>query len=116
MRIDHLMLALASILFLNMGRANEPYRKKEFWLRHGFAKVDRKHTFSSRAEASPPWTAHSLKWPIAFQDDQHSLGNSMLEFQSYGDGPYYHGGLVLRVKKPSPVYATVCGSVESGHN
>ncbi|MGZ3689308.1 MAG: hypothetical protein ACXVBW_13470, partial [Bdellovibrionota bacterium] len=64
---------------------------------------------------TPSWSAHSLLWPIQFQDKAHSLGNAMAEFQSYGDGPYYHGGLDLRVAAAAAVHTPIAGRIEAGH-
>jgi hypothetical protein len=53
---------------------------------------------------------------VPFQDSQHSLGNSMAEFQQYGgELPYYHGGLDLRVAPAQAVHSAVAGRVEAGH-
>jgi hypothetical protein len=56
-----------------------------------------------------------LAWPVEFADAQHSIGNSMLEFQSYGQGPYFHGGCDLRVAARAPLKTPIDGRIEAGH-
>ena len=92
--------------------ADEPYQKASYWLSHGYRQVVYHRVLSKEV---PSWAAHSLEWPITFQDESHEIGNSMAEFQSYGDGPYYHGGLDLRVSIQALVHTPVAGRIEAGH-
>ncbi|MEQ1665431.1 MAG: hypothetical protein ABL927_08665 [Bdellovibrionales bacterium] len=55
-----------------------------------------------------------LIWPIQFQDESHSLGNNMSQFQNYGGSQsYFHGGCDLRTKQNAPIYAPISGKVEA---
>jgi hypothetical protein len=93
--------------------ADEPHRPAQYWRQRGYLAL---RPPSTRAvDPIPAWSAHSLPWPIQFQDSRHSLGNSMAEFQSYGSGPYYHGGCDLRVKARAEVRTPVGGRIEAGH-
>jgi hypothetical protein len=69
----------------------------------------------ARAAETPPWPAHSLEWPVHFEDAAHQIGNSMAEYQVDYDGPYYHGGCDLRVARAAEVRTPVAGRVEAGH-
>lgn len=103
-----LLVFLSSVSF-----ANEKIESSKYWLSHSFAEVQ---TLNIRGvQDAPAWQPHSLAWPVAFEDAQHSMGNSMAEFQSYGDGPYYHGGCDLRVKENEVVHTPVAGRIEAGH-
>jgi hypothetical protein len=59
-------------------------------------------------------SAHSLAWPVTFQDASHVIGNTMAQYQPY-DGAYWHGGADLRVKAGAAVRAPIAGRVEAGH-
>ena len=95
-------------------QANERIERADYWLSHGFTEVTH-FKMSATIQETPTWAAHSLKWPVEFQDAGHSIGNSMLEFQSYGDGPYFHGGCDLRVHSGAAVTTPVEGRIEAGH-
>ena len=58
--------------------------------------------------------AHSLAWPVEFQDPQHVIGNTMAQFQPY-NGSYWHGGADLRVSAGAAIRAPIAGRVEAGH-
>jgi hypothetical protein len=102
--------------------ADEPYQNSQIWESQGYLpiqsdsldRVDRSEA-DTEDRNSRPWQPNSLIWPVEFQDPQHSLGNSMAEFQSYGSGPYYHGGLDLRVVAGAEVRTPVSGRIEAGH-
>jgi hypothetical protein len=56
-------------------------------------------------------TPHSLPWPIQFLSQRYMIGNSMSEYQNYGDEAYYHGGDDLRVSLGAEVRAPVSGQL-----
>jgi hypothetical protein len=55
----------------------------------------------------------SIDWPVAFQDESHSMGNAMAQFQDYGDGAYHHGGCDLRTRAGEVILAPDSGRVEA---
>lgn len=105
-------ILVAALLVTSFAWADEKYAPPAYWLSRGYHKV--KHP-PRRGDEKPKFTAHSLKWPVKFQDPEHQIGNSMAEFQNYGDGPYYHGGCDLRVSAEEKVYAPIAGRLEAGH-
>ena len=64
---------------------------------------------------TPSYAAHSLAWPVPFEDAHHTIGNVMTQFQDYGGGAYYHGGDDLRVQDSEWVTAPITGKLEAGH-
>ena len=59
---------------------------------------------------------HGMPWPVAFQDATHTIGNSMAQYQEYGDGePYWHGGDDLRTARKAWVTAPTGGKLYGGH-
>jgi hypothetical protein len=57
-----------------------------------------------------------LPWPVQFEDAEHSLGNSMIQFQQYGYADaYWHGGCDLRAQAESEVRTPIGGRIEAGH-
>jgi hypothetical protein len=58
---------------------------------------------------------HSLAWPIKFQDEAHSMANTLIQFQPFNNAPYFHGGCDLRVKVGAEVLSPVTGKLEAGH-
>lgn len=69
--------------------------------------------YSNKSVQSTP--AHSLNWPVRFQDAAHQMGNTMAQFQPFGGAPYFHGGCDLRVSAGAEVIAPVRGKIEAGH-
>ncbi|MBI3556239.1 MAG: peptide-methionine (S)-S-oxide reductase MsrA [Deltaproteobacteria bacterium] len=67
------------------------------------------------APSAPDYAAHSLPWPVPFEDAHHTIGNVMTQFQDYGGGAYYHGGDDLRVQDLEWVTAPITGKLEAGH-
>lgn len=65
-------------------------------------------------EPALPFAPHAVPWPVRFKDAQHSMGNTMAQFQPFGEA-YWHGGCDLRVARRAPVVAPVGGWVEAGH-
>lgn len=63
----------------------------------------------------PQILAHTLPWPVRFQDASHQIGNAMAQFQPFGGVPYFHGGCDLRVEAGADVLAPVGGKLEAGH-
>ncbi|MES3037353.1 MAG: hypothetical protein V4736_05540 [Bdellovibrionota bacterium] len=112
-KIIFLGLCLFSTI-TNIASADERFEKPAFWLNQGYQSQTRlKNPFVNE---QPIWGAHNLRWPVAFENAQNSMGNSMHEFQEYGvDGPYYHGGCDLRVARKAPVHSPVSGRIEAGH-
>jgi hypothetical protein len=56
-----------------------------------------------------------LSWPIQFESPEYSLGNVMAQYQDYGSGAYFHGGLDLRGQDGGEIVAPVSGRIEAGH-
>ncbi|MGK5084713.1 hypothetical protein WDW37_15575 [Bdellovibrionota bacterium FG-1] len=109
---------LALLCFSAPVLADERIEIPSFWLSRGYLRVQPRGArvlALNGQDEHPTWPAHSLDWPVKFQDATHSIGNSMLEFQSYGDGPYFHGGCDLRVAAREAVRAPVAGKIEAGH-
>lgn len=104
-----LLLTLA--VSISPARADENIQPAWRLLAQGYQPVAR--VFTSNPSDHIP-SAHSLSWPVQFQDAEHSIGNSMVEFQPFG-APYYHGGCDLRTKAGEDIHATVSGRIEGGH-
>ncbi|HTL11420.1 MAG TPA: hypothetical protein VL588_02965 [Bdellovibrionota bacterium] len=114
MKLSGLGWLAVFILAISPAWADEPYAPAAHWQGLGYRAVTHPAA-ANKATDMPTWAPHSLVWPIQFQDANHTIGNSMAEFQSYGDGPYYHGGLDLRVASGAPVTTPVAGRIEAGH-
>lgn len=91
-------------------QVDEPIEDSSVLLKQGF---ELSYTPPASAKLNLP-AEHSLAWPVLFQDQAHSLGNSMAEYQPYGT-PYWHGGCDLRVDEGADVKAPVAGRIEAGH-
>jgi hypothetical protein len=102
-------LLLALLFSPSTARADENIQPAWKLLAEGYRAVA---TVRSGAAAVP--AAHSLPWPVRFQDAAHSIGNSMVEFQPFG-APYYHGGDDLRTEAGADIHAPVSGRLEAGH-
>jgi len=102
---------LLFILTLNT-LANELHLSQEQALQFGFkpTQISKRQT---RFVSELP--AHSLVWPVMFVDNQHTIGNSMLEYQNYGDEAYYHEGSDLRVGLKGEVKAPVDGFLQGDY-
>jgi hypothetical protein len=108
--ISRLAAALVFLFSLpSAARADERIRPAAVLLREGYKRVA---SFSATSTAALP-EAHSLPWPVRFQDAEHTLGNAMAQFQPFGD-PYYHGGDDLRVDAGADISAPVDGKLEAG--
>ncbi len=115
-RHSFLNIVLISLTFgmaTQTAHANEKYEHADYWLSRGYQPHlgIENSTFSEL----PSWKPHSLAWPVEFENVAHSMGNSMAEFQSYGDGPYYHGGCDLRVRRGASLHTPITGRIEAGH-
>lgn len=66
----------------------------------------------TQADQLQKWN-EMISWPVRFQDETHSMGNNMIQYQNYGGGAYYHGGCDLRTKESEQIYAPVSGRVEA---
>ncbi|HPI39756.1 MAG TPA: hypothetical protein PLJ21_03075 [Pseudobdellovibrionaceae bacterium] len=102
-----------------LGLANERIVPAEQLLQEGYKKIDTGLDFSMGIQSKFPLEvdfplSHSLPWPVQFQDEQHSVANTMIQYQPFGT-PYFHGGCDLRVKKNEKVYSPVAGKIEAGH-
>ncbi len=91
--------------------ADERVRSREQLRREGYKPV-----VVDKLAKDPvfPYSAHSLSWPIEFQDATHTLGNIMAQYQPFGK-PYYHGGIDVRTRGGKSVHAPVAGKLEAGH-
>jgi hypothetical protein len=105
------MLVLSFFLNSPGVHADESFRPRAELLAAGFHSVSTVSVLRF-APADIP-AAHSLAWPVAFEDAAHSIGNSMAEYQPFGD-PYYHGGCDLRTQAEESVHAPVDGRLEAG--
>ncbi|MFZ3231697.1 MAG: hypothetical protein WA160_15925 [Pseudobdellovibrio sp.] len=59
--------------------------------------------------------SHELPWPIQFVDANHTIGNSMSEYQNYGTEAYYHEGADLRISKAGEVKAPATGFLQGDY-
>lgn len=63
-----------------------------------------------------PLPKNGIPWPVSFEDAAHSMGNSMAQYQEYGDGePYWHGGNDLRTARKAWLVAPISGTLAGGH-
>jgi hypothetical protein len=100
------VFSLSTVLF-----ANEQYMTRAQALAKGYRPRFRvTNEFSGRM-----LPAHSLKWPVQFVDANHTIGNSMPEYQNYDTEAYYHGGSDLRVAKQGEVTAPVDGFLQGDY-
>ena len=110
---------LANLIILTgacPAHGDEPIRNPSIWRKLGYIEQQAANLMAPGLEPErPSWDAHALEWPVQFEDSRHSVGNSMLEFQSYGQGPYFHGGCDLRVAAHAPLKTPVAGRIEAGH-
>lgn len=91
--------------------ASERIRSPEQLLREGYLPWSPSN-FTEKATLPDP---HSLSWPVAFQDETHTIGNSMAQFQPFDNPPYFHGGCDLRTKAGEKIFTPVGGKLEAGH-
>ena len=111
-----LFTLVAHCLLQNSSLANEPIKSAGSWVKKGYHSSELFDPLNPGLEPErPEWAPHSLAWPVTFEDPQHTIGNSMAEFQSYGSGPYFHGGCDLRVAARAKVTSPVSGRIEAGH-
>ena len=113
--MKNLLLLFTSLLSLSLSQhalANERIRPRNILLQEGYKEVQQ-HSLQSLSPMDEP-AAHSLNWPVKFQDSEHSLANAMAEFQPFGS-PYFHGGCDLRVEAAANIIAPVSGKLEAGH-
>jgi len=111
-----LITASIPVVGFNPAIANEPVRPASNWDRLGYIEAPTVKTLAPGLQPErPEWAPHSLEWPVAFQDSEHTIANSLAQFQSYGDGPYFHGGLDLRVSARAQTRTPVAGRIEAGH-
>jgi len=103
------MNILALFLFACLSFAGERIRPEAELLREGYQPV-----LHTRSTSSAIPAAHSLPWPVSFEDREHSIGNSMAEFQPFGT-PYFHGGCDLRTADSAILTAPISGKIEAGH-
>ena len=105
--MNHLLLLVLPLFAL----ATERVRPPEQLLREGYLPV----VPSVSAEKAPLPLRHSLPWPVRFQDESHTIGNSMAQFQPFDNPPYFHGGCDLRTKAGEQIITPVGGTLEAGH-
>ena len=112
-------LLITALICINVGlqpqtaTANERYEHSDYWFSQGY--LPQHSGGHAKLNETPPWKSHSLAWPVEFENAAHSMGNTFIEFQSYGSGPYYHGGCDLRVRRAAPLRTPVAGRIEAGH-
>lgn len=117
------LLLLSSVLVLALGgslgcskspQADEPIEDHQKLINDGYQPVPPPVGAPGPLPPLNP-DAPLLAWPVTFQDQAHSLGNSMLQFQQYSGAAYFHGGNDLRVKAGAEVRAPIAGRIEAGH-
>lgn len=59
--------------------------------------------------------AHSLQWPVTFNSNEGTIGNTMVQYQPFDNPPYWHGGCDLLNSTDTPVIAPVSGKLVGGH-
>jgi hypothetical protein len=91
--------------------ANELILPEAELRRQGYAPYE---GLPARESAGLP-EAHSLPWPVQFQDAAHTIGNSMAQFQPFDTPPYFHGGCDLRTRAGAEIVSPVSGRLEAGH-
>ncbi|MBC7466901.1 MAG: hypothetical protein H7256_13010 [Bdellovibrio sp.] len=92
--------------------ANELHLTQEQALQMGFKKSNIIRQNSLQGLDLP---AHALPWPVQFVDSKHTIGNSMPEYQNYGDEAYYHEGSDLRVSPKGEVKAPADGFLQANY-
>lgn len=105
-------LTVLAILLSLPSYADEDIRPRSELLSEGFEPVQHE---PPRGAPTHPYAPHSLPWPVAFADADHTMGNVMAQFQPFDDPPYFHGGIDIRVVTSAPVQAPVSGWLEAGH-
>lgn len=94
-----------------MSTATELRMTKAQALAQGFKPVERKITHPGKIDLSP----NSLPWPVEFIDSRHTIGNSMPQYQNYGNEAYYHEGADLRVARSKQVVAPSDGFIQGDY-
>ena len=108
------LLTVSAIVPCDTASADERIASRKQLLDEGYLPVQT-HAAALRLPPAPvAIPAHSLPWPIKFQDSQHTLGNVMAQYQPFGD-PYFHGGIDIRTVGGWPVHTPVAGRLEAGH-
>lgn len=110
--MSYLILALSVLFFSLPNFASELILTKTEALKQGFQKSTTEQ-FNSFADTHLP-EKNSLPWPVKFMDEKHTIGNSMVEYQSYSSDAYFHGGDDLRVTTEGEVKAPMDGIIQ-GH-
>ncbi len=95
--------------------ANERIKSREALLAEGYQYRAISSPFDLVADQNVLPAPHALAWPVKFQDESHSLGNVMAQYQPFGAPPYFHGGCDLRVDAGADIHAPVAGRIEAGH-
>lgn len=112
------MLHLLTVILPLLSLANERIDTPENFAREGYRAVThsranaRTNTNAIEGPALP--APHSLAWPVEFEDASHQIGNSMAQYQPFGD-PYFHGGCDLRTRALATIRTPVAGKIEAGH-
>ena len=118
-RFFQILVLVGFPLFLLQAQANERIQPRKLLLQQGYRQVQfptqALQSAKLRLAQKDPSPPASLSWPVSFEDASHSMGNNMLQFQSYGDLPYFHGGCDLRTAKGAEVRSPVAGRLEAGH-
>lgn len=101
----------AFIALSSVAHADENIQSASALLQAGYDPAPIATAKAGSAELPP---AHSIPWPVTFQDQAHTVANAMAQFQPFGQ-PYFHGGSDLRVRANAEVRSPVGGSLEAGH-
>lgn len=113
--MHRVLLFIASIAALlpSTALATEHVRSEFELIAEGYAPSEPANLIARFEDRLP--RAHTLPWPVTFQDTSHALANVMAQFQPFSHPPYYHGGCDLRVSEEAEVRAPVSGRLEAGH-
>ncbi|MCO5144483.1 MAG: hypothetical protein M9962_15500 [Oligoflexia bacterium] len=105
------MIHIFLFSFFSIAYANIPIGDSHNLKAEGFLQVLQNSATTDLA-ALP--AKHSLSWPVEFENKNNTMGNSMIQYQPFGD-PYFHGGCDLRVSAQAEVRSPVSGKLEAGH-
>lgn len=102
------LILFISILTTLPVLSNELRLSQSQALSQGFRPQKKSQVRPGKIELAP----NSLAWPVAFIDSQHTIGNSMPQYQNYSNEAYYHEGSDLRVAQEKEIKAPVDGYIQ----
>ena len=111
MKLTPALVLVSLVSTISAAHADERVGTRAQLLKEGYTPV---RVDKLAKDPAFPYGAHSLPWPIEFQDATHTLGNIMAQYQPFGK-PYYHGGIDVRTRGGRSVHSPVEGKLEAGH-